>query len=72
MHTFPAPSRTRYQLRQLRKQGLKIPIIALTVSVMPDVGDKVFSSGMNDYITKQFDPDDLYSKIKLHIEKEID
>lgn len=53
---------------ELRRQGLKIPIIALTASVMLDVGDKVFSSGMNDYITKPFDPDDLYNKIKYHIE----
>ena len=54
---------------ELRKQGLKIPIIALTASVMLDVGDKVFTCGMNDYITKPFDPDDLYNKIRLHIEK---
>ena len=53
---------------ELRKQGLKIPIIALTASVMLDVGDKVYSAGMNDYITKPFDPDDLYNKIKHHIE----
>lgn len=56
---------------ELRKQGLKIPIIALTASVMLDVGDKVFSSGMNDYITKPFDPDDLYNKIKHHIEESV-
>ena len=56
---------------ELRRQGLKIPIIALTASVMLDVGDKVFSSGMNDYITKPFDPDDLYNKIKYHIEESL-
>ncbi|MFY0651610.1 MAG: response regulator [Cyclobacteriaceae bacterium] len=54
---------------EMRKQGVKIPILALTASVMLDVGDKVFSCGMNDYITKPFDPDDLYNKIKMHIEK---
>ena len=52
---------------ELRKQGLKTPIVALTASVMLDVGDKVFSCGMNDYITKPFDPDDLYNKIKLQM-----
>ncbi len=54
---------------ELRKRGLEVPIIALTASVMLDVGDKVFKVGMNDYITKPFDPDDLYGKIKLHIDK---
>lgn len=52
---------------ELRKQGLKTPIVALTASVMLDVGDKVFSCGMNDYITKPFDPDDLYNKIKTQM-----
>jgi CheY-like chemotaxis protein len=42
---------------EMRKQGLKIPILVLTASVMLDVGDKFFNSGMNDYITKPFDPD---------------
>lgn len=54
---------------QLRSQGVKIPIIALTASVMLDVGDKVFSSGMNDYITKPFNPDNLYKKIKHQIQE---
>lgn len=54
---------------ELRIRGLTIPIIALTASVMLDVGDKVFSSGMNDYITKPFDPDDLYNKIRTQITK---
>lgn len=54
--------------KELRVLGLKIPIIALTASVMLDVGDKVYSSGMNDYITKPFNPDELYKKIRAHIE----
>lgn len=55
--------------RELRKMGIKIPIIALTASVMLDVGDKVHTSGMDDVITKPFNPGDLYKKIKLHINK---
>lgn len=54
---------------ELRKRGFTIPILALTASVMLDVGDRVFKSGMNDFITKPFDPDDLYNKIRQHIEK---
>lgn len=54
---------------ELRKRGFTTPILALTASVMLDVGDRVFKSGMNDFITKPFDPDDLFNKIRLHIEK---
>ncbi|UXP32289.1 response regulator [Reichenbachiella agarivorans] len=55
--------------KELRKGGLKTPILALTASVMLDVGDKVYEYGMDDFITKPFDPEDLYNKIRLHIEK---
>lgn len=55
---------------ELRKLGFTVPILALTASVMLDVGDRVFKSGMNDFITKPFDPDDLYNKIRHYIEKQ--
>jgi len=55
--------------REIRKMNVHIPILALTASVMLDVGDKVYKSGMNDFITKPFDPNDLYTKIRNHIEK---
>jgi PAS domain S-box-containing protein len=43
-----------------------IPIIALTASAMLDIKDKAFSVGMNDYISKPFNPDELYRKIALY------
>ncbi|MBU2913906.1 response regulator [Reichenbachiella agariperforans] len=55
--------------RELRKGGLETPILALTASVMLDVGDKVYECGMNDFITKPFEPEDLYNKIVGHIER---
>lgn len=55
--------------KELRSNGLKIPILALTASVMLDVGDKVYKAGMDDFITKPFDPNDLYKKILYHLEK---
>ncbi len=42
-----------------------IPIIALTASAMAEVKNQVSEAGMNDYVTKPFDPDQLYAKI-LH------
>lgn len=44
----------------------KLPIIALTASAMLDVQYKAFDSGMNDYISKPFKPDDLYHKIEIY------
>jgi signal transduction histidine kinase/CheY-like chemotaxis protein len=39
------------------------PIIALTASALIDIREKVFSSGMNDYVSKPFKPDELKQKI---------
>ena len=40
-----------------------LPIIALTASAMLDIKDQAFVVGMNDYVSKPFNPDDLYRKI---------
>jgi len=40
-----------------------IPIIALTASALFDIKERVYNSGMNDYVSKPFKPDDLYEKI---------
>lgn len=57
--------------KQLRQRGVAIPIIALTASVLLEVGDKVREAGMDDYVSKPFDPDELYNKILFHIEKSV-
>ncbi|GAA4340942.1 hypothetical protein GCM10023149_52800 [Mucilaginibacter gynuensis] len=41
-----------------------IPIIALTASALFDIKQKVFSSGMNDYVSKPFKPEELFEKIQ--------
>lgn len=40
-----------------------IPIIALTASALFDIKEKVYESGMNDYVSKPFKPDELREKI---------
>lgn len=40
-----------------------IPIIALTASALFDIKERVYNSGMNDYVSKPFKPDELYEKI---------
>ena len=49
--------------RQIRKHNKKLPIIALTASALLRVRKEVHAAGMNDYITKPFDPEELKRKI---------
>jgi signal transduction histidine kinase/ActR/RegA family two-component response regulator len=52
---------------QIRKMDdpkkASVPIIALTASALTDIREKVFSAGMNDYVSKPFKPDELREKI---------
>jgi len=50
-------------IRNLGGSYAQIPIIALTASAMVDVREKVLYFGMNDYLTKPFNPNELYQKI---------
>jgi CheY-like chemotaxis protein len=44
-----------------------IPILALTAAAMVEVREQVLSAGMNDYISKPFNPNELFSKINKHL-----
>lgn len=58
--------------REIRKVGYKRPIIALTASALMEVEAKVKNAGMDDYVTKPFNPNDLLSKIlKIHAAKRV-
>lgn len=56
-------------IRALGGKFLKLPIIALTASALLDMKDKILGSGMNDYISKPFKPEELYDKIRLYVGK---
>ncbi len=59
-------SATRY-LRTLEDAYFRhLPIIALTASAMSDVKQKLLEIGMNDYVTKPFNPSELYNKITYY------
>jgi PAS domain S-box-containing protein len=45
----------------------RLPIIALTASAMLDIREQVLDAGMNDFITKPFNPSDLFAKMQAFI-----
>ncbi|WP_420316739.1 response regulator [Ekhidna sp.] len=53
--------------RKIRMFDEKTPIIALTASALLKVRQDVIAAGMNDYITKPFDPNELKRKIASYI-----
>jgi signal transduction histidine kinase/BarA-like signal transduction histidine kinase len=54
---------------EIRKFNSKIPILALSASVFMEVKDKIFESGMDGFIFKPFDPEDLLQQINTQIHK---
>lgn len=54
---------TKIIRRMTDPQKANIPIIALTASALFDVRERVYSSGMNDYVAKPFKPNELLDKI---------
>ena len=58
------PDMDGYEIsKRMRANGVKVPILAFTASALMNVREKISASGMNDYIIKPFDPEDLYRKI---------
>jgi len=47
--------------------NLKIPVLALTANVIAGVPEKCFAAGMNDYISKPFEPETLIKKISNNL-----
>lgn len=48
-------------------QKSNLPIVALTAAALKEVKEKVFASGMNDYLSKPFNPAELQKKLEYHI-----
>ena len=44
-----------------------VPIIALTAEALTEVREKVLNTGMNDFITKPFKPDNLFNTISKYL-----
>ncbi len=57
--------------REIRKEKDKrtLPIIAMTANAMTGDRNKCLSAGMNDYIPKPVDPDEMYATLGIWIQK---
>lgn len=60
MDGYEATTRIR-KLTEPKKRD--IPIIALTAAALKEVKEEVYASGMNDFVTKPFNPGELQQKI---------
>ena len=56
-------------IRAMSPPKCHTPIIALTASAMLDVVDEVMAAGMDDFVTKPFDPAILRTKLENWLEK---
>ncbi|MBS2097220.1 response regulator [Carboxylicivirga linearis] len=56
------------KIREIEKStGTHTPIIAVTANAFPEDKEKCMAVGMDDYISKPFQPEDLIKKIKQHL-----
>jgi len=51
-------------LQERKYQSL--PVIALSAAALSEEKEKVYQSGMNDFVTKPFRPEDLFEKLNLY------
>jgi CheY-like chemotaxis protein len=60
--------RATQKIREVEKStNTHTPVIAVTANAFPEDKEKCLASGMDDYISKPFQPEDLIRKIKQHL-----
>jgi CheY-like chemotaxis protein/two-component sensor histidine kinase len=55
------------KIRQLDDKKSEVPVVALTAAALTEVRDKVFDAGMDDYLTKPFNPTEMQKKLEYYI-----
>ncbi|MBK7214146.1 MAG: response regulator [Bacteroidales bacterium] len=58
---------TTMLIRKLGDEYSNIPIIALTASSKTDIQEKVIIAGMNDFVLKPFNPQELHIRLKQYL-----
>lgn len=56
------------RIRELSEYG-DVPIIAITANVFSEDKEKCFNAGMNDFLSKPFNPDALFETLFIWLEK---
>lgn len=59
-------------LKRIRQQGLDIPVIAFTATLLDDMNSLITEAGFTDYLSKPFKPGDLKRKLEKYCERKID
>jgi DNA-binding response OmpR family regulator len=59
-------------LRELRRRGLRVPVLLLTARDSVDDKVKGLDDGADDYLTKPFELDELYARIRALLRREQD
>jgi signal transduction histidine kinase/ActR/RegA family two-component response regulator len=57
--------------KEIRVFNKNVPILALSGAVFMEVKDKIFENGMNGFIYKPFDPEDLLNQIEVFTNSKI-
>jgi CheY-like chemotaxis protein len=56
------------KIRELEKStNTRVPIIAVTANAFPEDKDRCLMAGMDDYISKPFQPEELLDKLRQHL-----
>ena len=59
-------------LKQLRAQGVTVPVFAFTATLLENMDSLVTEAGFTDYVLKPFKPAELRKKIEKYCERKID
>ena len=65
MSGFEATKKIRAMEQECNRQA--VPIIAITAHAIEGYGKRCLDAGMDDYITKPLEPDDIYTAIKRQL-----
>lgn len=55
--------------RKMRENGVTLPIVALTATLLNEIEEQVKEAGIDDMVSKPFLPDELFRKVLLYVHK---
>ncbi|MBX7086963.1 MAG: response regulator [Leptospirales bacterium] len=57
--------------RRIRDLGIKTPLIALSAAALDEVKDRALEAGMDDFVSKPFHQEELYSRLVQHTSPDV-